>query len=246
MAHSQKRLYFLKARDLKDAPLWEYHVHTSYTDGQCTVGEVVSFAQEQGITRLVFTEHTEPEHANTKGWFGQYLGDIERERRLVGNRIDILAGLEVPVTDLSGGLHITREMERQAQFILGAVHRYPGIGARRVGDLSREEALELEYRCLMSLAQNPRVDSIAHIGGTFSQYWGTFPHELSAEVIAVAARNGVAIEINSQYHRPMETYIRMCLDCDAYITLGSNAHRLREVGLCASLLRDGSQVLYKE
>lgn len=233
----QQRL-FLKADQLpQELPAWEYHVHTNYTDGETSVREAVDRALALGLTRLVFTEHTEPWRARSSDWFLKYITAIRMERARVGEQLDILIGLEVPAIDFKDGLEITYEMEKEAELILGTAHRYPNLEGR-VRDLSHRQAIDLEFHTLMALARNPRVDAIAHIGGTCQKYCGPFPLDFTEEIIREATANGKAIDLNSSYHKPISTYLDLCIKQGAWIIPGSDAHRADEIGQAIRILRD--------
>ena len=239
MSDSRNTYHSIPARDIlnmADIPRWEYHVHTHYTDGIHSVPQLVEHAISIGIERMVFTEHTEPWQAKDPGWFGKYLDDINKARDLHCDRIELFVGIEAPAIDFNGGLEATDEMMDKAEFILGAAHRYPELGSRRVRDLTPEEALEMELKTLHSLIESPYVDCIAHIGATCSKYCGPFPLDLTNEVVESAVRNGKSIEINHRYHTPLIDYLKVCMDHDARIVPGSNAHKMDNVGDVVSAL----------
>lgn len=212
-------------------PAWELHVHTSFSDGRDEVEDYVRRALETGIRRLAFTEHCEPDKTRP-GWFAPYHRRVREAARRHRGRLEVICGLEVPAADFRGGLAAPPEMLEQVDFVLGCAHRYPGLEGRRVRDLGREEAVELEYRTLMALAGSPRVQAIAHLGGTCRRYAGPFPLELAAEVVRKAARHGVAIELNSRYHDPqyLASLLAICRREKARVTWGSDAHGTEELG----------------
>jgi histidinol phosphatase-like PHP family hydrolase len=197
---------FLRADRLpSDLPAWECHVHTCYTDGEMSVREAVDEALTLGLSRIIFTEHTEPWRAQSTNWFSEYTAVIHAERKRVGDQIEIVIGLEAAAIDFENGLEMTPEMERDVEYVLGTVHRYPGIKGR-VRDLSHHQAIELEFRTLLALARNPRVNTIAHIGGTCQQYCGLFPIDMVEEIIREATEHHVAIDLNSRYLKPLSKY----------------------------------------
>lgn len=228
--------FFLKADQLPGKlPAWEYHVHTCYTDGEMSVQEAVDGALAMGLTRLVFTEHTEPWRARSPDWFPRYVADIWKERERVGNQLEILIGLEVPATDFDCGLELTPEMDREVEYILGTAHRYPGIQGR-VRDLSHSQAIDLEFRTLVALVSNPNIDAVAHIGATCQLYCGPFPVDLEETIIRESVAHGVAIEINSKYHKPISSHLNLCRKYGAWVIPGSDAHSLGEIGQAVKLL----------
>ncbi|MBA3013762.1 MAG: PHP domain-containing protein [Proteobacteria bacterium] len=211
-------------------PAWECHVHTLFTDGEASVLDCVERALDQGLSRIIFTEHTEPWKAKRKGWFTQYADEVRMAAQRYIGEIEVILGVEAPANDFVGGLEFTTEMLDTCDFILGTAHRYPGLDGRRVRDLSAKECIELEYATLLALSNNEIIDAIAHIGGTCGLYCIDFPEELAVDVIRAAALNGVAIELNSRYHSSLDRLIRICVQENARVTIGSDAHSLGEIG----------------
>lgn len=236
--------YFIPAKDLQNGvPKWDYHLHSDLTDGQDSIASIVKHSILLRLERIIFTEHTEPWLTKTQDWFREYSNQVNACQEEYHGKIEILMGLEVPAIDFIGNFELSDRMDKEACFLLGAAHRYPEIEGRRVRDLSKDEAIDLEFRTLMGLAQNPDIDAIAHIGGTCQKYCGPFPEEFSREVIRTATRTGIAIEINHRYHQPLERFLKICVEEQARITIGSNAHSLPEVGAAnrelKTLLEDG-------
>ena len=230
--------YSIPAVDLlRFVPRWECHVHTRYGDGEAAVETMVKKAVEKKMDRIIFTEHTEPWHASDENWFESYMSDIRMARQRFGHRIDIVAGLEAPAIDFQQGLQLTETMKMAVDFVIGSAHRYPGIGHRRVRDLTAEEFIDCEYRTLMALAANPDIDAIGHIGGTCKKYCCDFPVDFTKDVIRQATSHGIAIEINARYHQPYENIIQCCLAADARVTVASDAHRTDDIGIAFKSLQ---------
>ncbi|MEO5363332.1 MAG: PHP domain-containing protein [Magnetococcus sp. DMHC-8] len=245
MKKPRPRLPFFAANTLhkRPFPAWEYHVHSLFSDGSSTLPTLIDHARRSGITRLIFTEHTEPGLVDGPGWFHRYWREgtalrhqdrAERQRRPATTPVDleILFGLEVPITDFSGGLLMSTDMAERAEFILGAVHAYPGHGWN-MGELPPEQAIELEFKGLMALAENPLVDAIAHPGGICEKFATHFPFSLFEEVVRKATGNGIAIELNPAYQSPMAPYLDICCRHNALISPGSNAHHPEDIGRAA-------------
>lgn len=221
---------FLRADALPAViPAWEYHAHTTFSDGALSVAETVAVAQEAGLHRLIFTEHTEPDITAGPGWFLRYLEEVGEMRRVLGERLALWAGLEVPVVDFAGGLLMDEEMGERAEFLLGAVHAFPGHGWNLSG-IEAERAIDLEYRALMGLLENPRIHALAHPGGVCHRFVTPFPMERFEAVVAKAAGRGVAIELNPAYQEPLAPYLEVCARHGALISPGSNVHHPDQLG----------------
>ncbi|MEO5376836.1 MAG: PHP domain-containing protein [Magnetococcus sp. DMHC-6] len=222
---------FLSATELsKPLPAWEYHLHTTFADGRDSVDDMAWYAWQKGVKRLIYTEHTEPELVRHPDWFRKYVEQIEHVQAQFKDRMSIAIGLEVPIIDYNGGLQITPEMLARVEFILGAVHAYPGYGWNDI-DLDPNRAIELEYKGLLSLIENPLIDAIAHPGGVCTAYNARpFPMELFEDIVQKATANGIAIELNPAYQKPITPYLEICRRHNALISLGSNAHRSEALG----------------
>ncbi|MBF0632812.1 MAG: hypothetical protein HQL89_17770 [Magnetococcales bacterium] len=239
LIHNRRRkahLFFTLDATTPTIPAMENHAHSHYSDGSSPLAQVVLTALEQGLTQLIMTEHTEPQLTQGNGWFGDYMREGREIRGMIrGRNLNLVLGLEVPITDFSGGLLWDEAMKGQVECVLGAVHAYPGHGWNLTG-LSPEEAIDLEYRGLLALLDNPLIDAIAHPGGVCQRYVTPFPDELFEDVVRRAVEREIAVELNPAYLSPMAPYLDLCRRHGAMISPGSNAHALREIGLARQVL----------
>lgn len=241
MKHINKRfspneLFYPANQPMSELPYWEHHVHSNFSDGSMPVAHIIKRAQAKGIQRLIFTEHTEPELTAGPDWFWAYIKTIKQLRQTADNAMTVMIGLEVPILDFEGHLLISDAMHAETEFILGAVHAYPGHGWN-LDHIEPARAIELEFRGLLTLARHPLVDAIAHPGGVCDKYVTPFPIELFDEVVCEAVAHGKAIELNPAYHQPMESYLAICRKRGALISPGSNAHHPDDMGLAWEVLR---------
>ncbi len=223
--------------DKKIIPLYDFHLHTKYTDGKCEVNQIFDRAIKEGIDVIIFTEHTETYKSERENWFKDYYIDIKKNQEKNKNLIKSFVGIEAFVEDFEGKVGATNEMLEKSDFILGAVHRYPKITGS-VKDLTPSEAIDLEYRSLLGLLNNKEIDSIAHIGATCTKYVVQFPKTNIIDIIVKATKKEIAIEINPIYHRPLIKFIEMCAKENALITLGSNAHGYNDIGYIIKQIKE--------
>ncbi|MBF0270973.1 MAG: PHP domain-containing protein [Magnetococcales bacterium] len=224
-------------RPLAQLPRWEYHVHSDFSDGASSVSKTMAVARAKGIERLIFTEHTEPELVAGPGWFERYARTVRDLRRSEAGGMEVVLGLEVPILDLEGNLLATEEMLTESEFILGAVHAYPGYGWDLSG-IDPARAIDLEFRSLLALIDHPRVHAIAHPGGVCSKYVTPFPMALFEEVVIRAKAQGKGLELNPAYHYPMGPFLEICRRHGVLLAPGSNAHHPDEIGLAWKVLRE--------
>jgi len=212
-------------------PNWDCHIHTNYSDGKANIRQIIEKAIEDRLEIIVFTEHTEAWRSGKTDWFKSYVEEIKKTREIYKGKIKAYIGLEAAAVSFNGDIELTGQMKNDAEFILGAAHRYPGLSGRKIHELSKYEAIDLEYKTLMGLTASREIDAIAHIGATCSKYCAPFPMSLVREIIRAATSNHITIEVNPVYHKPLLSFVEMCAEENAMITMGSNAHGLHDIGL---------------
>jgi len=206
----------------------DYHIHTSWTDGKATVKEYIEAALEKGLKRIAFTEHVR----RTSSWFNSFIDEV-KELREKNKGLVILYGIEAKALDYNGNLDATKEMLQESEIVLGVVHRYPNRsgGYLNFQELSYNEAAEIEFNLACATLRNPYSNVLAHPGGTFEKNFGAvFPEEYLKEIIEVANQQGKAIEINSCYLRDWSKFLRLCSELNPFISLGSDAHNISQLG----------------
>jgi len=80
----------VKASDIIDKkiiPLYDFHLHTKYTDGKCEVNQIFDRAIKEGIDVIIFTEHTETYKSERENWFKDYYIDIKKNQEKNKNLI---------------------------------------------------------------------------------------------------------------------------------------------------------------
>ncbi|MBF0190889.1 MAG: PHP domain-containing protein [Magnetococcales bacterium] len=232
-------------RSMAQMPRWEYHVHSDFSDGAASVSKTMAVARAKGIQRLIFTEHTEPELVADAGWFARYARTVRDLRRSEAGDMAVVLGLEVPILDLEGNLLATEEMLSESEFILGAVHAYPGYGWNLAG-IDPALAIDLEFQGLLALIDHPRVHAIAHPGGVCGKYVTPFPMSLFEQVVVRAKARGKAIELNPAYHHPMAPFLEICRRHGVLLAPGSNAHHPDEIGLAWKVLQETEAQLWRK
>jgi putative hydrolase len=226
-----------KLLDSKEVPHYDFHIHTTYSDGKASVKEVFEKAIDKKLDTIIFTEHTENWHHSNDDWYTSYYNEIVKYRELYSENIMAYIGLEAPATTFSGDLELPANALNSVEFLIGAAHRYPDLNQRKTRELNPVEAIDLEYRTLYGLANNQQLDAIAHIGATCAKYCTPFPKSLARQIVRVATDNGIAIEINPVYHEPLLEFIELCAEEDALVTLGSNAHGFNDIGMVVEKIK---------
>ena len=218
-----------KARDLdlSNLPKTDCHLHTSWTDGEACVDDVYSTAVAIGLETILFSEHS---RKSSTDWFRDFAEEV---RALPASPCRAYVGTEVKVETQAGDIDTVPAISDHCDFIMASVHRL--VDANNVtiqfANTDPEQAVELEYALTWAVLSNPEVDILGHMFGmSYRRFDKVPPDAMIRNLIARAADNCVAVEVNSYYHPDALRMLRWCLEFDAFISFGSNAHALDEVG----------------
>lgn len=209
-------------------PLIDFHIHTRYSDGHSTIAEYVEAAARRGYSSICFTDHVDI----TTKWFGAYLDEIARCQAACGD-IEVFRGIEVRAKDRDGRLNAPVELLDYAEVVIGVVHSIPsedGKGKYSASEFSQEKLLELEYAISLNLLDNDRVSVLGHPMSNYEKLYGPVPEGYYIGIISKAKSAGKAVEISAKCKNDFKSFLRLCLEMDPLVSLGSDAHSVLELG----------------
>lgn len=192
----------------------DLHIHTSKSDGHASLHDMIDAAEKKGMDVIAITDHgpghgsgiTEKQARETKKEVA-LLQPSYRVKVLVGIEAEILPTGEVYLADRDG-----------LDIVLASYHAAPS-----------EEAY---YRAVFRAMEDPRVDVLAHHAWSAGTQFG-FIREHEEHLVELLRDNGKAIEINSKHCLPTWDFLVMCRDAGVKYTIGSDAHRVTDVGSVA-------------
>lgn len=167
----------------------EWHVHTSYTDGDNSVDDCCRQASRLGIPLIVFSEHV---RQRLDYDFGALLAEIESARKKYPGLI-VLTGCEAKVLE-SGGLDVSDEILPQCDIVLMAFHSFPA-------------SVPQYYDAVRVALTNPRVDIWAHPGIFLTHNNLALSRGQIEEITRIACENNVLIELNARYGMPPKEWL---------------------------------------
>lgn len=204
-------------------PKYDFHVHTSYSDGESSPFDMVEVAAEKGLQATAITDHGPSlEVGIREGRIENMVKDI---RILKGDSdIPVLLGIEANIIDFEGNLDIPESLEDRLDFVMAGVHTL---------EVSMESYSHFTRRYLERTAnamKNQDIDVVPH------PFW--YQKDLSVYLTPdeatyfarTAAQNDVAIELNGRYQVPSNNLLTACIEENADFILGSDAHSPDEVG----------------
>lgn len=202
---------------------FDFHIHTNYSDGTAPPTAVIESTLGRNLKAVAVTDHG-PEHQDgvSLGRIDQMIEDVEIARK--DSDFPILIGMETNIVDLEGSIDIGEEVLDKLDVVLAGVH---SLGSSN----SIPEAVARDYfTSVMGAIGNQKIDVLTHPFWFFDDLSPHLSSEDLSNFAKAASDRGVAIELNERYHAPSEDVLTICLDEGVKISVGSDAHRLHEVG----------------
>ncbi|MBI4887593.1 MAG: PHP domain-containing protein [Acidobacteria bacterium] len=194
----------------------DLHMHSSWSDGQNSIADLVSAARQLGYEYLAVTDHSQ--HA----WSSRQLTtrDVPRQRteieevRLGTQGIELLHGVEVDIMP-DGSLDFDDDLLRGFDIVLASLHDAAGHGAARL----TERYLRAIHHPLVNVITHPANRSPAHSDGYAVDFDRLF---------AAAASTGTAMEIDgAPGHLDMDGALaRRAVAAGVTLVIDSDCHRV--------------------
>ncbi|MBE5851349.1 MAG: PHP domain-containing protein [Lachnospiraceae bacterium] len=202
----------------------DMHMHTKWTDGKNSIGEMIYQAEKNRLDAIAITDHIR----KTSDYYYDYLDAVRQADK--HSKINIYCGFEAKVMGLDGELDIPIEAMQKADFIIGSVHRIPYENDYHFPkDFSYKELARMEKE-LSIAAINGSIDVLGHCGGMSLSTYKEFPEEYFEEIIEACSKTGVVFEYNYKYHYKYEQLIkRLLYKFDPYVSAGSDAHEIDNI-----------------
>jgi putative hydrolase len=213
----------------------EYQVHTNQTDGQGTIDEILSTARNKQLSAIAFTEHVRRD----TDWFSGFALAVQNAANQSSD-LTIYTGCEAKALDKNGDLDVTSEIRQQCHLVLGSVHRFPNDGGGYIDWKQLDDDLfaKIEFELALGLVKAAPIQVLAHPGGMYQrQRHKPFPEEYLRRLMEASLERGIAYEINASYILDLPTSLQLCAEINPYISIGSDAHKLEEIGRCRDILR---------
>lgn len=202
-----------KVIDLKDLK-GDVHVHTDWSDGRNSLGEMIASAQKYGLKYIAITDHSPAVRVAGGLTKERILNQIQKinEIRKKFKNIRILTGMEVDIK-LNSELDMDEEILKKLDIVIGSIHSH--------FMLSEEEQTKRVIKAL----KNPYLKIYGH--PTCKMINRREPIKLNIEKIIKAAKEfHTALELNSQPLRLdlQDKNLRIAKNIGAKIVINSDSH----------------------
>ena len=197
----------------------DLHVHSDWSDGACKIVNIANHARKLGYSYIAITDHSQSLSIS---------GGLNRERLQAQARVidelnasckdfRILKGIEVDILR-DGSLDFEDDILKELDIIVASIHSY--------FKLNRDEQTARIIRAI----ENKYVNIIGHLTGRLLNRRSGYEVDVE-KILAAAAQNNVALEINSHPDRldVDENIVRRACACGVKLAINSDAHDLNEL-----------------
>lgn len=205
------------ARALRSRLAGDCHVHSDWSDGTASIGDMALAARELGHTYMVLTDHS-PRLRVANGLSAARLEEQLSEVATLNHALApfrVLAGIETDILP-DGRLDQRPELLARLDIVVGSVH-----------SKLRMPAPEMTARLVAALA-NPNLDILGHCTGRMRSGSVDRPESEfdAATVFAACAHHGKALEVNCRPERndPPTSLLRLAADSGCLFAINSDAH----------------------
>ncbi len=222
----------------------DFHIHSTYShDAVSGMEEYIVKAIDDGMQAICFTEHLD--FNKVSSGYGKYspeefFKEFQRMKLRYENRVDICAGIEAGEPHLYSE-EMTAASKYPYDFILGSVHwagkLYPGKSL--IGKVSAKEFFGIYWEEILKAVKHGDFDALAHIdlpGRCYRELYYT--EAVMKEIFGYMLDRNIVLEINTSSFRKGisrslvdRELLEIYKDCGGkYITIGSDAHRMQDMG----------------
>jgi DNA polymerase (family 10) len=200
----------------------DLHMHTTATDGENTLGEMVRAAIERGLSYIAITDHGQRvtmAHGLDKKRLLKQWSEIDRLNESLAEDgkppIVVLKGIEVDMLE-KGGLDLPDDVLAQADWVVASLH----YGQNQPRDRITARIIEA--------IENPHVSVIGHPTGRLINRRPAYDVDMEA-VIDAAAKAGTFLEINANPWRLDldDHHARAAKAAGVQLVISTDAHSTR-------------------
>lgn len=164
----------------------DLHMHTTATDGNATLEEMVEAARQRGLDYIAITDHSQRltmAHGLDPERLLNQWSQIDRLNQRLGGAFLVLKGIECDILE-NGDMDLPDDVLAQADWVVASVH----FGQRQSRD-------QITGRIVGALA-HPHVSAIAHPTGRLINRREAYEVDMEA-VLQAAAKYGKILELNA-------------------------------------------------
>ncbi|WP_298889618.1 PHP domain-containing protein [uncultured Serinicoccus sp.] len=215
----------------------DWHTHSTTTDGQDPLADMVAAGAAAGLHTLGLSDHV---RASTS-WLPDYVREV---RDLAASAaLAVRCGVEVKILDEAGHLDLPSELPA-LDYLLVADHQFPGpdgpIHPDRVRTLLEEGTWDVASALDMLVTATARALAASPVPPVLAHLFSLLPkcglderqvHEEHLDALADAClATGGWVEVNEKWRCPGIPALTHLAGRGVVVSAGSDAHRAADVG----------------
>ena len=197
----------------------DLHMHTTETDGHCSLREMAQAAQERKLEYIAITDHSKA-LAMANGMNEKRVLAQIREIQKLNQELEpfrVLAGSEVDILQ-DGALDLDDEVLAQLDVVAASIHSHMNMPAAQMTER------------LLRAFENPHLHILAHPTGRLLLRREPYPFDLE-RIVEDARRRGIALEINSFPDRLdlRDSHARLCKQHGVKVVISTDSHHTKHL-----------------
>ena len=200
----------------------DLHMHTTYTDGEATIEQMVEAAVKRGLKYIAITDHSKRVSVARGLNDDQVLAQwqlIDKIRKDWHGEIELLKGIECDILE-DGTLDLQDDTLAQADWVTASIH----FGLKQ----SRDEITER----ILNAIRHPFVNAISHPTGRLLSRRQAYEADWPV-LMKEAKAYGKCLEINANPERLDLNDLLACAAAEAgvWLVINTDAHATDQLGL---------------
>ena len=214
-AANKKLPHLVSLQDIRG----DLHMHSTATDGRCSIREMAEAAKERGLEYIAMTDHSKA-LAMANGMNEKRVLEQIKEIARLNDQLDgirIYSGSEVDIRQ-DGAMDLDDEVLAQLDVVVASVH-----------SLMNQPKKQMTDRLLRAF-ENPYLNIVAHPTGRLVLRREAFDFDME-EIFHEAARRNIAMEINSFPDRLdlSEHHVRLAHQFGVKIVISTDSHHTKHL-----------------
>ncbi len=204
----------------------DLHMHTTATDGEATLSEMVAAAIDRGLSYIAITDHGKRvtmAHGLDEKRLRKQWRDIDRLNESLASDgkppLVVLKGIEVDMLE-KGGLDLPDDLLAEADWVVASLH------------YGQQQSREQITARILEAINNPAVSCIGHPTGRLINRRPAYEVDMQ-EVIEAAGATGTCLEINANPWRLDldDTLAAAAKRAGAMLAISTDAHSIHGLDL---------------
>jgi len=197
----------------------DLHLHTTYTDGHCTIEEIVRAAKKRGYEYAAISDHSKRvtvAHGLKADQLRRQIQEINKINKSIDG-IVILKAIEVDILE-DGSLDLPDSVLKELDLTIGAIHSKFNLPAKK------------QTERIIRAMDNPYFNILAHPTGRLIN--SRPPYDLDMQRVMEAAKErGCFLELNAHPDRLdlNEVDCKMAKDIGVRVVISTDAHHINDL-----------------